>query len=159
MCPPPLMIFRIDDRCVISSVFVVSPCSGFAPAVPKRFTETADNGGGAGEICVFSHFPCKPGRQDVLPANKVLQKPPAETATIHRGRRMGILRITAFIAGPSDFARVRRPAALTAKASGRLTLAMETGPQDFGKKELYCVLCDMKCRGGISFRRKRPPAS
>ena len=54
---------------------------------------------------------------------------------------MGILRITAFIAGPCNFAR-----ALQA-AYARLTLAMETGPQDFGKKELYCVLCDMKCRG------------
>jgi hypothetical protein len=58
---------------------------------------------------------------------------------------MGILRITAFIADSSDLARARRPAARMAAASARLTLALRTGPQDFVKQDLPCILSDMTC--------------
>jgi hypothetical protein len=58
---------------------------------------------------------------------------------------MGIFKITAFMAERSDFARVRRPAARTAAASARLTLALQTGRQEFSKKDLPCILSDMTC--------------
>ena len=81
----------------------------------------------------------------MLPAKKVLQKPPAENSAILRGRRKGIFRTTVFMFDSSYFARVRRPAAQTAAASGRLTLSLQTGRQKFSKKDLPCILSDMTC--------------